>query len=351
MITCAIKQSREYQTLKKQSGLSDFDLSSQVGRFVDTIGRMPYLDELVGANSEPYIRKELSLKKDNTTSTENILKATNTNTPEEAVINLNNTYRDKEIEILSVDNESKLYITERPNTDPKEQITNNTDDDINSMAYMNEIINRLQTLYGIDIIPITNAELNSSEWQDIVGVDQVKAFIYNGNIYINTDIATIDSPIHEMLHLLFGSMKFQNRELYNQLVSAAEQFDTYQEISQLYPNRTHEDLNEEVFITELAKHLTGQKSAVDSLTGQAKHEMAYNIYRTLDSILMGDVSVKCIPQNELFTLNLKEMAKMVNSASMQNDYRGYLNQSALSRLLGNVKSDLMKSGDLKEECV
>jgi hypothetical protein len=53
----------------------------------------------------------------------------------------------------------------------------------------------------------------------------------------------------------------------------------------------------------------------------------------------------------LFTLNLKEMAKMVNSASMQNDYRGYLNQSALSRLLGNVKSDLIKSGDLKEECV
>jgi hypothetical protein len=35
----------------------------------------------------------------------------------------------------------------------------------------------------------------------------------------------------------------------------------------LYPNRTHEDLNEEVFITELAKHLTGQRSAVDSLAG------------------------------------------------------------------------------------
>ena len=42
------------------------------------------------------------------------------------------------------------------------------------------------------------------------GISQAKAFIYNGNIYINTDNATIDSPIHEMLHIVIGGLSRSN---------------------------------------------------------------------------------------------------------------------------------------------
>ena len=550
---CVNTNTREYQTLLKQSGLSDFELETYVGEFLDTLGRYPYLDELPKADSSKAISEDLSLNKDNTTKTENILQATNTNTVEEAISVLNDKYRDKEIEVLEVDGKSKVYITTRPNTiqnqdketdkqikiatemadikeraiangtfmlapngrqthlteqqwlqvrtqefkdwfgdwendpvnaskvvdengeplmvyhhtdDPnltkfstdfenyfakdggtkeaiffdeektgtlnrkydlpvflnirelneynetKQQLhdrgttyreivnnsakknnktggvhmkdfddnrkehqsiwiihnpnqvksatdnngqfsssNDNINDDyenVNSFAFFNEIIDKLQTLYGINIIPITNAELSQDRWASITGTKGIKSFIYNGNIYINIDIATVDSPVHEFLHLLFGSMKYQNRALYNTLVGQAEQFDSYDTISQNYPNRTRGDINEEVFVTELAKYLTGQKNAISNLEQSAQNEIIYNVNRTLDTVLMGENSVKCVENS--YIMNLKTLAKLVNSSTMISEKRGSLSDATLNRMMANTKSELMKNKELKEEC-
>ena len=581
---CVNTNTREYQTLLKQSGLSDFELETYVGEFLDTLGRYPYLDELPKANSSKAISEDLSLNKDNTTKTENILQAANTNTIEEAVHVLNDKYRDKEIEVLEVGSKSKVYVTTRPSTiqnqdgetdkqikiateiadikeralangtfmlapngkpthlteqqwlqvrtqefkdwfcdwinDPvnaskvvdengepkivyhqtsadfttfevgragrgstdfetpigifvkdtqenifnsdgkqiplfanskkvisfkdrnelinwlktnipryndylkelkniyedelfdlfpgdsyeigqevKELITkhlkdlgydgfelindtgagptihttvlftsnqiksatdnngqfsssnNNINDDyenVNSFAFFNEIIDKLQTLYGISIIPITNAELSQDRWVSITGTKGVKSFIYNGNIYINTDIATVDSPVHEFLHLLFGSMKYQNRALYDQLVGQAKQFSSYDSISQNYPNRTKGDINEEVFVTELAKYLTGRKNAISSLEQSIQDEIIYNVNRTLDTVLMGENSVRCVENP--YAMNLKTLAKLVNSSTMISEKRGSLSDAALNRMMANTKSELMRNKELREEC-
>lgn len=349
---CVNKNLREYQTLKKQSGLSDFVLSAYIGDYLDTYGRYPYLDELPNVDSSKTISEDLSLNKDNTTKTENILQATNTNTVEEAIPVLNDKYRDKEIEILEVGNKSKVYITARPNTtqnqDKETNNINNNYENVNSFSFFNEIIDKLQTLYGINIIPITNVELSKSQWNSITGTKGVKSFIYNGNIYINTDIATIDSPVHEFLHLLFGSMKYQNRALYDLLVRQAEQFDSYNTISQNYPNRTKGDINEEVFVTELAKYLTGQNNAIFNLNQQAQNEIMYNINRTLDTVLMGEDSVKNVENP--YVMNLKTLAKLVKSSTMISEKRGSLNDAMINRIMANTKSDLMKNKELREEC-
>ena len=350
MITCAIKNSREYQTLKDKSGLSDFELQSFVDGFTDFTGRFPHLDELQGADSESYIKNTLKLRKDNTTKTSKILEETNTNSTSEAVKVLNNQYRDKEIEILEAGEQSKLFITPRPSLNPTEIGNDFEGDDVNSMSYWNTIIQKLQDLYGINIISITNAELAKPEWKEIVGVDLVKSFIYNGDIYINTDVATLDSPIHELLHIMFGSMKFQDRNMYDTLITQAINFDSYNEIKEKYPNRTQSDLNEEVFVTELAKYLTGQRSALDNIDNKVKYEIFYNTNRLLDSILMGDASVNCIPKDQLYSMSLKSLAKMVNSVSMNTDYSGYLDQATISRILANKKQTLIEQGLLQEEC-
>ena len=120
---------------------------------------------------------------------------------------------------------------------------------------MMQTIDKLQDLYGINIKYISNSELNSEEWQQVPGVQSAKAFIFNGDIYVNTDNATIESPLHEMLHLIFGSIKYSEPELYQSLVDQAINFSSYDRTAKLYPNRTQNDLNEEVFITELSKYL------------------------------------------------------------------------------------------------
>jgi len=67
----------------------------------------------------------------------------------------------------------------------------------------------MKQLYGINIIPISSDDSFPG-----LNVNQSKAFIYNGNIYVNIDNATIDSPIHEMLHILLGSMSRYNPSLF-----------------------------------------------------------------------------------------------------------------------------------------
>lgn len=345
---CVNKNLREYQTLKKESGLSDSELSHQVGTYLDSIGRYPYLDELDGANSEPAIKEDLKLNKDNITTVENILKATNTANINDAVQKLNDKYRDKEIEVSTIGESATVYITKRPSINSDNINKNNFNNEINSFHYFNEIIDKLNTLYGVNVIPITNQELKESDLGKIAG--SAKAFIYNGDIYVNVDIATVDSPVHEFLHILFGSLKYSNRELYNQIVSQAEQFESYGEISQEYPNRTREDVNEEVFVTELARYLTGRSNTISKLPQNIQHEIFYNINRTLDTMLMGDLSVKCISEDELYQMNLKTLAKLINASTIQNDFQTTLNNSMLSRIMSNKKQELMSEGLLKEEC-
>ena len=344
---CVNKNLREYRSLKKDSGLSDSQLSYQVKESLETRGRFPHLDEIDGANSESSIRENLKLDKNNLTDIKTVLQETNSESVEDANQKLNDKYRDKEIELITTEDKVLVEISERPSTNPKE-IGTFSEPNVNSFHYFNEIIDKLNTLYGINVIPITTVELQDPKWRGIG--DGAKAFIYNGDIYINTDIATVDSPVHEFLHILFGSMKYYNREMYDQIVSSAEQFDSYNEIGENYPNRTREDINEEVFITELAKHLTGKSSNIAKLPTNIQYEIFYNINRTLDTMLMGDASVKCIPGDQLYQMSMKTLATLVNASSMQGDFQTALSNSMLSRILSNKKSELLKEGTLREEC-
>lgn len=348
---CINTKSFEFQTLKEKSGLSDFELEYQVQAFQEMYGRWPNLDELEGVDSEPYIRKSLHIREDNSTSIDKILEETGTEDIRDAKIQLNNEYRDKEIDIIPLKNDAIVEITKRPNTqeDLSEDIYEQ-DTEVNNAVLMMQTIDKLQDLYGINIKYISNSELNSEEWQQVPGVQSAKAFIFNGDIYVNTDNATIESPLHEMLHLIFGSIKYSEPELYQSLVDQAINFSSYNRTAKLYPNRTQNDLNEEVFITELSKYLAGKQSDLAGLDPSVMHEISYNMYRLLDTVMMGGNSVKTIPESVLYNLNMKQVAQIVNSAIAQGRNVGSLDSSQVSRIMANVKSDLLSKGLLKEEC-
>ena len=153
-----------------------------------------------------------------------------------------------------------------------------------------------------------------------------------------------------MLHLIFGSIKYSEPELYQSLVDQAINFSSYNRIAKLYPNRTQNDLNEEVFITELSKYLTGKQSDLAGLDPSVMHEISYNMYRLLDTVMMGGNSVKTIPESVLYNLNMKQVARIVNSAIAQGRNVGSLDSAQVSRIMANVKSDLLSKGLLREEC-
>lgn len=347
MLVCINKNSSEYQKLLQASGISDSLLEPRVRGFVSRYDRYPNLDEIDGANSEDYVRQFFNIK-DNSVNVSELLDKTSTHSIQDAVISINNLYRDIEFTALELGESAIININRRPNTEIKE-IDRTTTELANSAVALNDIVDRLSNLYGIDIIPITNEEIQQdSDLSKVIDAESSKGFIYNNQIYINLDNATLDTPVHELLHIMFGGMRYQNPELYFNIVAQAEQLPSYSQIIKQYPNRTRGDLAEEVFITELAKEFTFGNSDIHNLPENIRYEIGYNIDRILDSSLKGDYSVRCV--NARYSLNLNNLGKLVNSKVVQQNGSSSLKDSQVHRIMANVKQDLLKNHQLEENC-
>lgn len=353
MAVCINKNSVEYQSLKQRAGISEFILEAVSGDFLEKYGRFPYLDELPNSNSEPHLRDSLRLRNDNSTNIQSILDMTGKSTIEEATIDINRQYRDLETTILPMNKDALVDIVHRPTDNNFKVEPIQQDENVNSFLVLNNALQKLAELHGIAFNEVTDAELNSERWQGIMPDGRlVNAFIHNGQIYVNLDRASVDAPIHEMFHMFVGSLRFTNPRLYQDLIDSVESLPNYDRLASNYQGRTRNDINEEVFVSETAKYLSGMPSTLSKMDDRTRYEISYNIKRMLDTILMGQDSVKTISEDRLFNLSLKEIAAEVNSAVMINEFKGTFNVegSELHRRLNNVKADLYRDGTLEEVC-
>ena len=223
---------------------------------------------------------------------------------------------------------------------------------------MDATLDKLADLYGIQIIEVTNDDIhNDPELKNLVDVDKVHGFIYKGNIYINKSNNSPDTKLHEMLHLIFGSVKYQNRLLYDNLMQLAfsqemtvgfNQFINDQK--KLGDNRTMGDLAEEFMVTQLARYFTNPASGswINNLSSDMKYQVMYNMNRLLDSVFMGDVSVKAV--TNLYKYSFKDIARLVNSSILTNKYQGSLEDADISRITANLKALYIKNNRLTENC-
>ena len=347
MLSCINKNSVEFRTLKERSGLSESIVEAICRDFSDRLGRFPYLDELPNSNSETYLRNKLKIKENNSVKTEDILKLLGKETIEEAQIELNNQFRDLEIKITQLNKESIIHIKHRPSIyDITEKIEQYKES--KAPLFFVKTLDKLAKLYGFNFIETNTEELTIGELKDVVkDANTAASFIYNGNIYINTDIASIDSPLHEIMHLLLSSIKFSNPDLYYNLVSLSEQFTGYDKLIKTFKNRTKSDINEELFVTEFSRFMMGEDSILSELDENTMYEISYNVHRLLDSILMGNYSSNKISSN-IYSLSLKQIAQIVDSAEMNISKR--ISDSEIHRILQNKKEELIKSNQLKEYC-
>lgn len=349
MLSCINKSSVEYQSLKERANIPEPILEAVCRQFVTKYDRFPHLDELPHSNSEAHLRQKLQTSQYNGTKIDHILEVTSTDNLIDANIQLNQEYSDLETWLIPLNKEAIVDIKHRPTEFNFDQISQYTQDtEVNGREVIGSAINKLRDLYGIKLNTITDAELNTEQWGQIV--DPVNAFVHNSQIYVNVDRASADAPIHEMMHILIGSVRFSNPKLYQDLVDSAMNFPNYNRLAQDYYNKSQNDLNEEIFVSEAAKYFAGQKSNLSNMSNKVRYELEYNMKRLLDTILMGDHSVKTI--SNIYNKSLLELATLVNSDALINKFHGTINVegSELHRVLNNTKSDLLKEGTLKEIC-
>ena len=211
----------------------------------------------------------------------------------------------------------------------------------------------MANLYGINFVSITNGELSSEQWKGVVDdAKTTNAFVYNGDIHINIDNSSIDAPLHEMLHLFLGSVRYSDPQLYFSMVEAMNELPNKALLARNYKDRTDSDINEELLVSEFSKYITGQDSIISKLPVNVLHKTFYNMGRVLDSILFGEQSIATMDTKSLFNSSLVKLSEYLGSALTNNQYSGTFNvkSAEVHRVLANVKSDLMKNKDLKEFC-
>ena len=348
MASCINKSSREFQRLKQISGLPEYQLEYACRFFVDRYNRFPNLDELHNANSENYVKSLIHVD-NGFCSTENLLQATKTQTVEEAIPVLNNEYRDLQIYGLQLKDSVLIDITHKPQPTTKLKPAEYQQNVHNNFMVLDQLTSKLSELYGIPIETVSVKEIqNNPELQTLVDAQTTQSFIYNDKIYVNSDIASIDAPIHELLHIFVGSMRKLNPEVYYSLVQSAEQFTNYDEIAQAYPNRTQGDLDEEVFIHELAKYIVGLNSEIQNLPEDIKHEILYTTQSIIDSALMGNYSARTLinPYNK----SISQLSHILDSDACQLEDSLVMKAAKESRELANIKQQLIENNELQEEC-
>jgi len=338
----------EYQTLSRMSGLHEDILYAEVADFMDKHGRFPNLDEIPGANSSKYLEESLHMV-NGSANIEDLLAITGAENITDATIALNDLHKDLEIKIFPLNTAAVVYYQRRPSpymirSEEEHPVTNAP----NTQLVFSNMFTKLREQYGIAFNQICDKDLE--KWQDIPEVQTAKAFVSNGEVYINTDLADIDAPIHEMTHILLGSVRFKHPDLYWDLVKKAKDFDHFEERLAQYPNMTREDAMEEIFVEEVGRYLSGLHSAIEDLPENIQYELHYNIKRLLDSVLMGQDSVKSIPNEDLYNLTLPQLTTYVNSMIMQPFNLVGLDEASQHRMLANTKSDLMSKGYLTEDC-
>ena len=136
---------------------------------------------------------------------------------------------------------------------------------LDGQAVVVEMVKQLsKRLPESEIYLITDDDLvnfkDSEQYEDI---SKSKAFIYNGNIYINvTRYQNVPASglIHEFAHLVMAGMKFdpKNKDIYYQMISSVKNHPEFNEIAKLYPNHVGSDLYEEVFANLLENYLANK---------------------------------------------------------------------------------------------
>lgn len=213
------------------------------------------------------------------------------------------------------------------------------------------MLDRLTDLYGVKFNRVTSSELRLGGFKDVIpDATRVNAFILDGEIYINTDNASDDAPIHELSHMLLGSLKSTDYNLYSALVNSVENLDDYDLRLEEFPNRARMDANEEIFVDLFARHFTENlELPVDAnLMDRAEYE----IKRNIDSAIFPNESTTKVSLSSISGKSFSEIMDLfgtsLNETTIANAFNG--NEAGTNRRLANIKEDLLKQGLLKEYC-
>ena len=388
MLNCLNPElNQKVQTLQEMSGLSDFSLKSQIRHYTQLHnGRLPNLDELDGSDSRSYLYKTYNIKAKKSQKISDLAKKVlgekyqkidTQTTVSDITHKLNNIFTDLILIPHIYGKNVGFEIQRRPTINYSEPVDTYIPNRGSAGNVLNSILDKLNDLYGIKVNIFTPGntallqELRHKTGNSKYSLAGVNGFIYNGEIYISSKLSEQDADktkVHELLHLIVGSIKFTNPSVYNNFVKLASQYTTqfqkfvnteFGKEVDLQTLPILSDYQEEFIVEELAKYLSGMPNSIlntnpfnnDEKAKDLRYQVLYNMNRVLDTAFMGDYSVKSIPPANLYTMTLGDVMDVINSVYVKNsNFKNLVQQSQQHRILANKKKQLVNDNKLILKC-
>lgn len=191
--------------------------------------------------------------------------------------------------------------------------------------------------------------LNAQQIMDMPQISEnTKAFIKDGEIYINGSLATAEDAIHEYTHLFLGVLKSRNFPMYQQLLQkvANDKKSSYtrKEIKRLYGNISETDLQEEIFAKRFSEHLAGKNK--DVIFKEAEQQ-TNNQIKTIFN-LASEEDFNTLYKGNIYNIFNRFSSDIRKEVNMHNDLD--FSVGTVYRKASNWINEQIKSGQIIEKC-
>lgn len=139
-------------------------------------------------------------------------------------------------------------------------------------ASMEQAVQYFNEKFGLNIHTMSKTELADFGQKNDIDVQNARAFIYNGEIYINSSKANVSDVFHEMAHIFLGVLKAKYPDGYQAIINKYQQnpkFKTnFKYINSAYNNFAMQDKLEECVVDMIADKMFQKQSLINEFKGQ-----------------------------------------------------------------------------------
>lgn len=184
-----------------------------------------------------------------------------------------------------------------------------------------------------------------------------RAFVYNGEIVLNSDLASLADPLHELTHVILGEMKINNLGEYASLINNVLTHPDYDKIAKHYPELSGLDLNEEVFSTIFGEYYGSKIRNNESQEWNNKNQSWFKriinkIKSFFGKLFNVDIESFDMSDNLFVNMSINEIMDNFGGNIINNTYKDYINtyQEKYNKNIDNIANRFKKDELIKEKC-
>lgn len=209
-----------------------------------------------------------------------------------------------------------------------------------SRQYLNNVLEFFKNKFNVNYQVISNEFFENNKEFSLY--KDSKGFVKDGVVYINQDLYTIDTPIHEFAHIYINIIKNSNPALYTKIVELALNSNNYisQRVRNKYESLSEEDLGEEIFVTYLGLFATNELD-LNLLEEGNFIDKAKRVIKDFYSNVKSIFSSLGINTNNIENLTLIDLLKSTKT-ELLNDIEFNLDKNVIKTPIKDGINDLFK---------